>query len=161
MEKWKIIEDYPDYSISTAGKVMRTTAGRGLAKIGRVLKPLLTEDGYLYVDLYGNCGHRKLKIHKLVAQAFIVNPDNKPEVHHIDTVKTHNIPKNLQWVTRLEHSKLSAKLGQKSWHLQGRGVHFIKRLGKWAARYQKVWLGCFDTKNEALKAREVAILERS
>ena len=150
MEVWKVVDGFKDYSVSSMGHVKRTTYGRGLARAGRVLKLRLTKDGYLYVSLYGS---KKLRVHRMVAKAFVSNPKHKPEVHHRDKKKTHNIPRNLMWVTRSEHEKLE----KKSWHLSGRGVHFIARLGKWAAQYQRIWLGCFSTKKEALRAREVAI----
>ena len=61
----------------------------------------LNEHGYLYVI----CGGRKkkLRVHRIVAETFIPNPDNKPEVDHENRIRTDNRVKNLRWVTRLEN----------------------------------------------------------
>lgn len=66
------------------------------------LKPTNT-NGYLYVHLSKNGKVQSLGIHRLVAEAYIPNPENKPQVHHIDKNRANNCINNLQWVTAKEN----------------------------------------------------------
>lgn len=96
-ENWKDIEGYEGlYQVSNLGRVKRVTTGR-------VLKGCKDKDGYLRVDLCKNGKHKTHKIHRIVAQAFIPNPEHKPEVNHIDENKTNNMVSNLEWSTRKEN----------------------------------------------------------
>ena len=65
----------------------------------RLLKPRLTNRGYYQIDLYKNEKVEHHSVHKLVAQAFIPNPDNLPQVNHKDEDKTNNHANNLEWCT--------------------------------------------------------------
>ena len=98
MEIWKEIEGYEDYQVSNMGRVRRKY--RKL-KGYKYLNPNKTEKGYLYVILYNHRTkkRKKLRVHRLVALAFIENPNNYPEVHHIDHNKENNNVNNLAWVT--------------------------------------------------------------
>ena len=84
-EIWKDIEGYPDYRISNYGRVMSLKRG-----LKRVLKPQKDKDGYLICSLWENRKGKTLKIHRLVAEAFLPNQGNKPEIDHINTDKTDN-----------------------------------------------------------------------
>ena len=97
-EIWKEIDGYPDYRISNYGRVMSLKRG-----LKRVLKPQKDKDGYLICSLWENNKGKTLKIHRLVAEAFIPNPDNKTEIDHINTDKTDNRVENLRWVTNKEN----------------------------------------------------------
>lgn len=70
---------------------------------GKVLKPVLTNNGYHGVSLKVNGKFHPYRIHRLVAEAFIPNPENKPEVNHINGNKTDNRVENLEWVTSQEN----------------------------------------------------------
>ena len=59
--------------------------------------------GYLCVSLYRDCERKNCKVHRLVAEAFISNRDNKPEVNHLDEDKSNNRSDNLAWVTHEEN----------------------------------------------------------
>lgn len=110
MEIWKIIDGTDGrYSISTLGRVManwsdvprRNSAKRVRVEKTAALKPYLHTTGYWRINLgRGNSRY----VHRLVATAFVPNPDNKPFVDHIDGDRTNNCPKNLRWVTGKENS---------------------------------------------------------
>ena len=96
-EIWKDIEGYEGlYQISNVGRVKRV-------ETDRILKPLKHTKGYYRVELYKNGSQSKKLIHRLVAQAFIPNTENKPQVNHIDENKTNNVVSNLEWMTAKEN----------------------------------------------------------
>lgn len=86
------IKDYENYEVTTTGEVINT-------KTGKVLKGQKDKDGYLKVQLCKNGKVKIFLIHRLVAQAFIPNPDNLPCVNHKDENKTNNTVENLEWCT--------------------------------------------------------------
>lgn len=69
----------------------------------RVLKPAANKDGYHRVNLYNKQGMKSKFVHRLVAESFISNPENKSDVNHIDENKTNNRVDNLNWMTRFEN----------------------------------------------------------
>ena len=98
MEIWKDIKGYEGlYQISNKGRVKSLNYRRtGKEKI------LISSDdgkGYLCVKLCKNNKIKNHKIHRLVAQAFLPNPDNLPEVNHQDTNTSNNCVENLEWCT--------------------------------------------------------------
>ena len=97
-EVWKDIEGYEGlYQVSNLGRVKRV-------KTDRILKGCKDKGGYLVIGLYKNNVMSTKTIHRLVAQAFIPNPENKPEVNHIDEDKANNKVNNLEWMTRKENN---------------------------------------------------------
>ena len=96
-EIWKDIKEYEGlYQVSNLGRVKRITTGR-------VLKPLKHANGYLMVKLSKNSIVYTKTVHRLVAEAFIPNPEHKSEINHIDENKTNNNVSNLEWMTRKEN----------------------------------------------------------
>lgn len=85
------INDYPNYLLSKDGRVFSTITSK-------YLKPYLVM-GYPTVDLINDGGIGKKLIHRLLAEHFIPNPNNLPQVNHIDGVKTNNSLSNLEWVS--------------------------------------------------------------
>lgn len=106
-EIFKDIKGYEGlYQISNFGNVKSL-------KRNIILKPSSNRKGYLHIILYKNHKSKNSIIHRLVAQAFIPNPENKPQVNHIDGNKRNNNVNNLEWVTNSENQKHAFKL-----HLQ-------------------------------------------
>jgi len=103
------IEGFDNYLIYPDGKVYNQ-------KYDRFLKPYKDSDGYLIFGLYKNKIHYKKKLHRLVGEAFIPNPNGKPQIDHIDRNKSNNNVENLRWATHNENQqntgiKCNNKLG--------------------------------------------------
>ena len=94
-EKWLEIEGCPKYMVSNLGRVKSFRKNFD----GIILNPSLNKDGYFVVGLYG----KTYILHRLIAKAFIPNTENKPEVDHINGVKTDCRVENLRWATREEN----------------------------------------------------------
>ena len=110
-EVWKDIEGYEGlYQVSTCGNIKslaksrKNGNGRYYIQKEKLLKQSFTTTGYKKVELYKDGKRKSFKVHRLVAIAFIPNPDNKPEVNHIDGNKINNNIDNLEWVTSSENS---------------------------------------------------------
>lgn len=105
-EKWKDIKGFEGkYQISSFGRV-RTLNWKSSGKI-KIMRPYLSR-GYLAMTFrLGGAGSKQVHplVHRLVAGAFIDNPDNKPYVNHIDGDRQNNNISNLEWVTRAENER--------------------------------------------------------
>lgn len=86
---WNIIADFPNYAVSNYGEVKNI-------KTERILK-IQVHHNYCYVFLYLNGNRKSVLLHRLVAQAFIPNPNNYPEINHKDENPLNNIVENLEW----------------------------------------------------------------
>ena len=95
-EEFRQIKGFESYLISSLGNVYS-------GKRNKLLKPRLS-DGYLRVELRHNGKKKSHFIHKLIANAFIPNPDKKPFVNHKDSNRSNNRIENLEWVTASENS---------------------------------------------------------
>lgn len=97
MEIWKDIKDYEGlYQVSNYGNVRSLIKRTGSIII---LKPDKTQSGYFRVTLCKNYERKRYMVHRLVAEAFIPNPNNLPQVNHKDENKTNNRLDNLEWCT--------------------------------------------------------------
>ena len=108
-EIWKDIEGYEGlYQASNLGRVKRLAKTTKFGNSYKTFQENITDGyvddvGYKYVILSKNGIKTRYRIHKLVAYLFIPNPDNKPEIDHINTIRTDNRVNNLRWVTRKEN----------------------------------------------------------
>ena len=110
-EIWKEIKCSPGYFVSNYGRVKSYKQD----KInGKLRKGQIDSKGYIVLRL-PNIYEKKVKcvrINRLVAEAFISNPKNKPEVNHIDEDKTNNRADNLEWMTRKENCNHGTRNGR-------------------------------------------------
>lgn len=112
-----------------------------------ILKPIVKSDGYTLVNLY--YAHRKFKaryVHRLVAQAFLPNPNNYPQVNHKDENKQNNRAENLEWCT-----------AHYNWHYSEVKVKFLEAARKAASKPVVIFrygcmIGEFKSTREAAKA---------
>ena len=110
-EIWKPIEECKDYHISNLGRIKSFKYDK---VNGKIMKPSRSTKGYLQLDLRldGRKSQNRvhLGVHRLVARAFIPNPDNLPQVNHKDENKENNCVDNLEWCT----NEYNATYGTKS-----------------------------------------------
>lgn len=105
MELWKDIGGFEGYyQVSTCGNVRSLTRFDGIReRKGQPIAPVLKHNGYLQVGLRKHGKRKYVGVHRLVAEAFIPNPQNKPQVNHIDCDKQNNNVSNLEWATSREN----------------------------------------------------------
>ena len=96
LEIFKDIDGYPNYQVTSWGRVFNKETRIPIAQDE-------TPKGYLRVTLWRDGKKRNFKVHRLVAEAFISNPFNKPQVNHIDGNPANNSITNLEWVTNSEN----------------------------------------------------------
>jgi hypothetical protein len=112
-EIWKQTSIRPDYEVSNLGRVRRKKRGASrcwinpLENYSYINNSKQPKNGYFRIRLNG----KKYSIHRLIAETFIPNPDNKPEVNHKDGNKLNNHISNLEWVTHSENTKHAFKMG--------------------------------------------------
>lgn len=127
-EIWKDIPGYEGcYQVSNLGNIkslkrtVNTLFGRPKVQDEFIFLKENLKGGYLGVNLSNNGSVKKMKIHRLVAMAFISNPENKKCVNHIDGNKQNNHIENLEWVTYKENSVHASNIGLSSTYWSGKG----------------------------------------
>jgi len=154
IETYANITGFPNYQVSTFGNVKNV-------KSGRILKPSQEGGGYLYVILTDDGERSSKKIHKLVANAFLENPENKSCVDHINHDRKNNHLSNLRWATYSENNQNAL---MKSNNTSGViGIVWNKNVNKWIARINvngvQKSLGYFVNKDDAITARSDAEIQ--
>jgi hypothetical protein len=121
LELWKEVEGYDgDYLISTFGRVR---SYKWKKKDGEIRKEGKNSEGYIHVDLYKEGKQKTRKTSVLLAEAFIPNPNNHPEVDHINGDKTNNHISNLKWSPRSDNQR-----NKKGWGATGiLGLYYCER----------------------------------
>lgn len=105
-EEWKDIRQFSGtYQVSNLGRIRSLDRivknGHGWKRTrGQILKPYKTMHGYLLIKLWKNDCYKHFMVHRLVAEAFIPNPDNLPIINHKDENKSNNHVDNLEWCTK-------------------------------------------------------------
>lgn len=108
IEIWKPIANFENYEISNYGRVKSLNYNH--ANQERILVPEVTKKGYLRICLSKNNIKYKFRIHRLVAEAFIQNPDNLPQVNHKDEDKINNCVDNLEWCDNKYNNNYGTKI---------------------------------------------------
>lgn len=155
-EIWKDIEGYEGlYQVSNLGKVRSCDRYvRSVSKSGKVYRRRLNglilqdyqSDGYHMIDIQKYNIRESFLVHRLVAKAFVDNPDNKPAVNHIDRNKDNNSYNNLEWVTNQEnsqHAKLTGHDFGKAW--RGKHMTHDQRLNLSKCSTKKMPVKCIET----------------
>ena len=119
-EIWRDVVGWEEfYEVSNFGRVrtkQRTRASRSNSEAvvaSRIKKAYIDEDGYERVSLYADNKTKLLGVHRVVAEAYIENPDNLPQVNHKNSVKTDNRVENLEWITNTANIQHSIENGKR------------------------------------------------
>jgi hypothetical protein len=158
----KELTNYPGYYADDSGKIYSSKSGR-LKEIKQYPKTY----GYLYVVLSKNNKKYYLRVHRLIANTFIPNPNNLPEVNHKDEDKTNNRADNLEWCNGSynktygnRRTKVARKVSdpkiQRRNNTSGRKGVCKTRWGTWVAYFNCKYLGTFKTFDDAVKVRQKA-----
>ena len=130
-EIWRSIKGYSGYEVSNLGRVRSF-------KFNKVrIKDLITNKltGYITVYLYKHNKMKNIAVHRLVAMVFIPNPENKPQVNHIDGDKTNNKVDNLEWCTPSENQKHANRTGLRDYEYCKKSVSQYSKTGEFIASY--------------------------
>ena len=108
MENWQPVKGYDGiYEVSDKGRVRSLNYNH--TGTDRILKPRKNGDGYLQVGLWKDGHVKTVRIHRLVAEAFIQNPNNLETVNHKDEVKTNNTVSNLEWMSKKDNNNYGSR----------------------------------------------------
>ena len=149
MEEYKIINGFENYEISNLGNIINI-------KTGKNIKQNQNKQGYMTVNIINNDKiYKKCLVHRLIGFTFILNPNNKPYIDHIDNNRSNNNITNLRWCLPIENT-FNSKI-PKTNKSGFKGVHYDKSKQLWRAQIQKnlkiIDLGYFFDINDAIKAR--------
>jgi hypothetical protein len=151
-ELWKPIEGYDDHYISSYGRVKNV-------KTDRILAPRAHSAGYLSVGLYKNRKVRNLYIHRLVAQAFLLNPENRSSVDHADGEPKNNNMLNLRWASHTENMQNKTMYKNNVCGFKGIHKHGRRYRAQIMNKGKRTHIGVFTTKEEASEAYEAKAKE--
>lgn len=135
-EIWKIIDGYPNYMVSNLGRVK--SLGNNKMRKEKILKCWVKKDGYVQIRLNKYGKGKKYYVHRLVAEAFIPNPNNLPEVNHKSEIKTQNNVENLEWCDRKYNMNYGTLIERAAEKIKGRTDIVEKRVAKLLKPIQQI-----------------------
>lgn len=129
-EIWKSLPGVPGVEVSTLGRVrtldrLESSEERTQFTKGRILKQYNVSDGYLQVNIKVDGKWTMKLVHRLVAQTFLPNPDNLPQINHKNCIRTDNNVENLEWCTPKYNSQYREKYGVSRMEVAGKSVFAI------------------------------------
>lgn len=144
MENWKSINE--NYEVSDKGNI-RSLNYRGTGQI-RIRKQTIGKNGYMRIILSNRGVNKTYLVHRLVALCFVPNPDNLPEIDHIDGNRKNNNADNLRWCTRKQNLNYPNSINNKRETMKKVNTWF-KRKGKYNHNSKKVYQ--YDMKGKLIK----------
>lgn len=169
-EVWKKIDWIDglnsDYEVSNTGRIISTSHLQYLGKYHtykRIYKkyeltPSDNGNGYLYITVTIDGKRKNLYVHRIIATAFLDNPDNKPHVNHIDRNKHNNNAENLEWCTVSENVRHSLPFRKPFENVSNEHPKYGKGITKHGKRYTVVinhnYIGHYKTLSGAKRARD-------
>lgn len=145
---WREVPGFPHYEASPDGQIRR--------KNGKILaQATLKGTGYKKVCLCENGKPVQMHVHRVIAQTFLLNPENKPAVNHRDFDRTNNRAENLEWCTYRENNEFSL-IHQPPVRNSSRGDlrHIYRRRKNWCVQIRHKYYGTFPTLEEAKRRRD-------
>lgn len=153
-ETWRKIKLFPNYQVSNLGNVKNIVTNKSISQWKK-------KNGYLQVTLHANGIKKNLYIHRLVAEAFILNPNRLNDVNHIDEDKTNNCVNNLEWMSHSANCnygnrgrKISSQLSKPVLQIDLSG-NVIKRFPSLIS-VSKAGFGFGNVANVCLGTKEIA-----
>ena len=175
-EIWKEIPELP-YEISNLGNVRRSSTSKYKQKNKEYVKPYLNNKGYWCIHLYNYSKCYRKQIHRLIAEAFLPNPNNLNEINHIDGNTLNNSLDNLEWCTHSynikhawDHGLRKIRSGNESVKRKNassiyKGVSWSNQRQKWCVyitvNKKHYGLGRFKDEIEAAKVYDKFIKENN
>jgi hypothetical protein len=154
-EEWRPVRDFPEYQVSTLGRVKSLnynhTGEEGL------LAPQRVRTGYIYCPVRREKKVYLRQVHRLVAEAFLENPNNLPEVDHINGNKSDNRLENLQWISRSGNCLKKTRFGLRGTNTGHHHISYKPDENKYRVvltRHYKTMEKRFDTLEEAIAFRD-------
>lgn len=147
MEIWQNVEGFEGlYKVSSKGRIKSLGNGKSTdtrTKVERIMSQRVKSNGYMQSKLHKNGEQKHLLVHRVVAKAFLLNPENKPEVNHKDGDKTNNEVSNLEWSTSSENQKNAFAIGlQKArrgkYHSQSIPINQLEKDGAFVKRWDSL-----------------------
>lgn len=165
VERWEMVEEFPDYAVSNRGRVKRLTPASG-TQVGRVLQPQKrggnnSDHRYLYVTLCCEGRKQSRAIHRLVAETFLPNDTTLPEVNHRNPLaRFDNSVSNLEWASFADNSAHAVQHGR--YHRPRHSAkHIYRHYGKWRVVVQGVSHGTFNTRRQAKIMRDSILSQKA